>query len=314
MNNPTSIPELEGLFLLAESVLGLRQALDPAKISNPAWRGGLENLGPWHQEQAPGLGLVFRPAAPVSGPPVFLCGPCSSGLDVAWRLDSALPAWTSVLAVSQWAGRGQLRREWISPVGNLYVAFKWPLEPAVGDGPVSLAAGLLTALALEVCLGLPKGAIQVKWPNDLLWRGRKVGGLLLEERDGLLWVGLGLNLASAPPDRLLRQEGACPAGCLDGPGRLDAPSGSAVLPVWLGLVQEMKSVYSHMAYPKADFWLRVMAGLDSRLAFMGQTVDFFDDAPVRGRLVGLDQWGALRLRLADGREKVFVSGSIRGPA
>ncbi len=47
-------------------------------------------------------------------------------------------------------------------------------------------------------------AVRIKWPNDLLVDGRKVGGILVEERGGVVVAGLGLNLGGAPRDHALR--------------------------------------------------------------------------------------------------------------
>lgn len=108
------------------------------------------------------------------------------------------PSGSVCLAERQTAGRGRRGRAWISPYGvNLYLSLLWryPLAPAALGG-ISLAAGAVVAEALR-SLGCEDLAL--KWPNDLLWRHRKLGGLLLEvagESQGPshLVVGLGINL------------------------------------------------------------------------------------------------------------------------
>lgn len=101
------------------------------------------------------------------------------------------------LAERQTAGRGRHGRTWVSPFGtNIYLSLLWrfPFGPG-GLGGLSLAAGAAVAgvLAAE---GVAD--IGLKWPNDVLWRRRKLAGLLLEvagEAQGpsLVVVGLGLN-------------------------------------------------------------------------------------------------------------------------
>ncbi|MGE5152447.1 MAG: bifunctional biotin--[acetyl-CoA-carboxylase] ligase/biotin operon repressor BirA [Bdellovibrio bacteriovorus] len=108
------------------------------------------------------------------------------------------PCGSACLAERQTAGRGRRGRTWVSPFGsNLYLSLLWryPLAPAALSG-VSLAAGVAAAQVLR-----DAGAVDLtlKWPNDLLWRRRKLGGLLLEvagEAQGpsLLVAGLGVNL------------------------------------------------------------------------------------------------------------------------
>ena len=108
------------------------------------------------------------------------------------------PAGTVCLAERQTAGRGRRGRTWVSPFGtnlSLSILWRYPIGPAALGG-VSLAAGVAVAEVLT-CFGLAD--LRLKWPNDLVWRHRKLGGLLLEvagEAQGPshLVLGLGLNL------------------------------------------------------------------------------------------------------------------------
>lgn len=101
----------------------------------------------------------------------------------------------AVIARQQRFGRGQQGRFWSSPPGGVWLsaALPWPEQP-VGAASLALATAVGLALELEA-LGL---AVQLKWPNDLLLRGRKLAGLLprLRLRGGRIrWaqVGVGLN-------------------------------------------------------------------------------------------------------------------------
>jgi BirA family biotin operon repressor/biotin-[acetyl-CoA-carboxylase] ligase len=112
------------------------------------------------------------------------------------------PDGTAVVAERQTAGRGSRGRGWDSPEGGLWVSVLW--RPRPGDDPrlLSLRAGLAVAELLDGVGGLP--FVQLKWPNDVIVDGRKVGGLLCEARwlgAELSWVaiGLGLNVRNAPP-------------------------------------------------------------------------------------------------------------------
>jgi BirA family biotin operon repressor/biotin-[acetyl-CoA-carboxylase] ligase len=106
-------------------------------------------------------------------------------------------AGTLCLAERQTAGRGRHGRTWVSPFGtNIYLSLLWRYPFGPGDlGGLSLAAGAAVAGVLRA-----EGVrdIGLKWPNDVLWRRRKLAGLLLEvagEAQGpsLVVVGLGLN-------------------------------------------------------------------------------------------------------------------------
>lgn len=100
----------------------------------------------------------------------------------AWHLvEQGAGAGTVVIAQAQTAGRGQRGRTWASEPGGLYLSLVLEPELAIAD------AALLTLMstwgvvrALE-CLG---AKLQIKWPNDLIYRGQKVGGILTESRIG----------------------------------------------------------------------------------------------------------------------------------
>lgn len=102
------------------------------------------------------------------------------------------------LAEYQTAGRGRRGRAWVSPyAANLYLSLSWPFA----EGAASLG-GLSLGIALVVCEALNAlGAreLQVKWPNDVLFRGAKLCGILLEmvgEAGGpcQVVIGIGVNV------------------------------------------------------------------------------------------------------------------------
>ncbi len=106
------------------------------------------------------------------------------------------------IAEAQSGGRGRRGRDWRSPLGrNLYLSLLHTSPTGtIAPGQFSLAAG--AAVARAIASTGAKG-IGLKWPNDLLWQGRKLGGLLLEyqvrDNRGLLVIGVGINISSAPP-------------------------------------------------------------------------------------------------------------------
>ncbi|MDR2123686.1 MAG: hypothetical protein LBP38_01730 [Desulfovibrio sp.] len=162
----------------------------------------------------------------------FLAGACSSSFHLAWRLfrDGLLPVWGSVLASCQESGYGQFRRGWYSPRGNLHVCFRLPADPLFKDDTAAVAVGLLVCGEFRK-LGFP---LSLKWPNDLLVEQRaKVGGMLVEERDGVVIAGLGVNTAEAPGAELLREEHALPAAVLPRPEGAGYDAGAATAPFYL---------------------------------------------------------------------------------
>ncbi len=119
--------------------------------------------------------------------------------DAAKELGSQnAPEGTLVVAESQTRGRGRLGREWDSPSGvGLYASLllRPPLPPT--EMPqITLATAVSVVRALRRVTGVVPG---IKWPNDLLVAGKKLGGILTEmetesDRIRYLVVGLGLNV------------------------------------------------------------------------------------------------------------------------
>lgn len=99
-----------------------------------------------------------------------------------------LPVGSVVVADEQTAGRGRLSRRWEAPAGTgLHATFVVAPHPLT-----SLAAGVAAA---EAC----GRGVRLKWPNDLLLDGHKLGGILVEASAGRHLVGIGVNLTWAPP-------------------------------------------------------------------------------------------------------------------
>jgi BirA family transcriptional regulator, biotin operon repressor / biotin---[acetyl-CoA-carboxylase] ligase len=106
-----------------------------------------------------------------------------------------------ILAEEQTQGRGRKGRFWSSPPGNLYAsALIVDPCPAALAPQLGFVAGVALAQAVE---DLGGAEFALKWPNDLLWRGAKVAGLLAEsvttaDKKLACVVGVGVNCRSAP--------------------------------------------------------------------------------------------------------------------
>lgn len=114
--------------------------------------------------------------------------------------EGGAPQWTLVAAGHQTAGRGRLGRAWLDAPGALLVSvvLRPPVEPERA-GALTLLAGL----AMAGALGRPGVEVRCKWPNDLVVRDAKVGGIIAESvvrdrRLAYVALGLGVNLAAAP--------------------------------------------------------------------------------------------------------------------
>ena len=144
---------------------------------------------------------------------------CPGPLDLHWDIDStssellrgglSLPDLSVVLAEAQSAGRGRRGRSWLSPPGlNLYLScFKRFERGFSALSGLSLAVGVMVARTLEQ---LQLQGIGLKWPNDIICKQGKLGGILVElvgEYQGpcAAVIGVGLNLRL--PEDLRTQAG-----------------------------------------------------------------------------------------------------------
>jgi BirA family biotin operon repressor/biotin-[acetyl-CoA-carboxylase] ligase len=102
------------------------------------------------------------------------------------------PEGAAAAADHQTAGRGRLGRTWSAPPGTAITASVLLRPPAGAPVPqFSLVAGLAVAETVEAALDL---SAQIKWPNDVMIDRRKVAGVLAEAREGVLVLGIGLNV------------------------------------------------------------------------------------------------------------------------
>ncbi len=299
-----------GVLLWASGREELADPLCPDTLagSHPAWSKDARDYAPWQEVHVPWCSFCemerwWRSVAKCSGT-LVVCGRCSSVLDVARPLaeKSMLCPWDSMLAVSQWSGRGQLRRAWDSQPGNIHGAVVLPRIPKEMDSLLPLVlgyclTGFLRTKKLDAC---------IKWPNDLIVSGVKVGGLLVEERRGVVLAGIGLNLACSPPESALREEHAVPAGNLRAMGLKTGP-----LRFWRELVDFVRICYdSTLAQGSPG---SVVAMIEPMLCWLGQDVTVREggEAPWTGSLRGLAEDGALRVMPAGGAgERLLTSGSI----
>jgi BirA family biotin operon repressor/biotin-[acetyl-CoA-carboxylase] ligase len=110
-------------------------------------------------------------------------------------VDTSLPEGALVVADHQTAGRGRLGRSWDAPAGTALLFSVLLRPPPERPAPeLSLVAGVAVADALERTLEL---AVQIKWPNDVMLRRKKIAGCLAEARDGAVVLGVGVNVSQS---------------------------------------------------------------------------------------------------------------------
>jgi BirA family biotin operon repressor/biotin-[acetyl-CoA-carboxylase] ligase len=304
------------LVLLQDEVEGVFSPARPEETAavHSSWARQIEELtaaGQWRRVSLPlASGGELRGLAAAAPTPanIYVCGECGSTMDAARWLsgEGLLEPWDAAAAVRQHSARGQMRRPWSSLAGNLFATVRWPGPPGerfgVGawDRLTPLVVGWMLAEAFSE-LGVE---LEIKWPNDLLWRGRKTAGILVEERGGVTVVGVGLNLANAPKAEALRADSAVQAVSFNEAG-LDLPP----LALWTRLVTFCQNCYKNLlrtAGPQ-DF----LQKFSRWMAWTGRmaTVRESDCAPYQARIIGVAEDGGLRIR-RDGAEHIIYSGSV----
>lgn len=227
----------------------------------------------------------------------------STSSELFRRLEAGAPAGTVVAALAQTSGRGRLGRTWLSGgPGNvcLSVAVEVPGEPGESLPMVPLAAGAAAAAAVrEACGARPV----LKWPNDLMLNGRKLGGILceardLEQRPLVAVAGLGLNIGPMGFPAQLEDVATDLASFVD-PGGL--PSAADLSARWIcGLEARVRLLAGGGRGEALEEW-RSLAEPFGRRVRVGE---------IEGATEGLDGDGRLLVRTDSGRLEAVPGGVV----
>ncbi|MBE1445928.1 biotin--[acetyl-CoA-carboxylase] ligase [Paenibacillus sp. OAS669] len=214
---------------------------------------------------------------------------------------------TLVIAELQTAGRGRLGRKWHSPKGKgLWMSLV--LKPRI---PLHFTPQLTLLIAVALCRSLRQSTglpIGIKWPNDLLIEGKKISGILLEssaEDENLHYVvagiGIGVNLAQEDyPDDELRAKATSLA--IESGKKWDR---TEILCQFLKELELVYDLYHEQGFgPIKLLWEALSVSLHLTITChtpRGQAT---------GYAVGIDDSGALSVRLPDGSMTLWYSGDI----
>jgi BirA family biotin operon repressor/biotin-[acetyl-CoA-carboxylase] ligase len=212
-----------------------------------------------------------------------------------------------IWAKHQTAGKGRMGREWVSDEGNLFVSVL--LRPPCELPECSQLSFVTAVSALETLKPIiaDEGEIQAKWPNDVLYEGKKLGGILLESFTTLdeynkdqQWVvvGVGLNIDSYPDDV------AFPATCLRESG-VEIISAKIVLSRFVyNFIHAYDTWCAEGFEPMRAYWMEHAYRL-------GHPTDvLMGDTLVQGAFQGIDQFGRMLLQTAGGEVKAITAGEV----
>jgi BirA family biotin operon repressor/biotin-[acetyl-CoA-carboxylase] ligase len=136
-------------------------------------------------------------------------------LEARQKARAGHPEGTTIVALAQTSGRGRLGRSWVSEAGTgayLTTILRPPKERASDLAQLSLVAGIAVCKAVQA-FGVTDA--RLKWPNDVLVGDKKLAGILLENDEQAVLVGIGLNLASKANRRLPEEIAAIYTGVFD---------------------------------------------------------------------------------------------------
>jgi BirA family transcriptional regulator, biotin operon repressor / biotin---[acetyl-CoA-carboxylase] ligase len=216
-----------------------------------------------------------------------------------------------VLSELQHAGRGRRGRPWVAPFGgSIALSLNWSFTDASRANPsLSLCVGVAIARALQRS---GAAAIGLKWPNDIWFDDRKVGGILIELRaeaggPAHVVIGIGLNVRLSPGMRAqIEASGVKAAAVADACSA--PPSRNFIAGAIIDALLSMLADFERDGFSGFREAWTALDALRDRPAqvLMGEAV-------IYGTARGVDAHGALRLE-RDGRVQEFVSGevSLRG--
>jgi BirA family biotin operon repressor/biotin-[acetyl-CoA-carboxylase] ligase len=226
--------------------------------------------------------------------------------DVALAQGSlGMPEGVLVLAEEQTEGRGRRGRAWLAP-GGTCLLFSLLLRPPLAAHQcqrLTMACSLALAESIESHTGL---AVGIKWPNDLLVKGRKIAGILTElsfeeERLAHAVVGIGVNVNLDfvdPQMAALKGQATSVAQETASPVLREA----LLACILNGL--EARYVSLCAGWSPHEIWAARLTGVGREVVVSGSTGD------LEGRAEGVDEDGALLLRLEDGRVVRILAGDV----
>ncbi|MEO0394711.1 MAG: biotin--[acetyl-CoA-carboxylase] ligase [Cyanobacteria bacterium P01_A01_bin.137] len=201
-----------------------------------------------------------------------------------WEMAGA-KAGTVAIAHIQTAGKGQRGKQWISEPGGVYLSLM--LEP---DWPVDQSAQLTLCTAWGIvsqfrCLGIPA---QIKWPNDIVVAGQKLGGILSESKleQGVITravIGVGINVHNPVPATGIAWKDLAISNENDVASTLKNVAAAVLLGMWRGVF------YRNYTDGKTfiDAYQSLLTNLNMPVVLEGQTL----------KVVGVTETGHLTLKL-----------------
>jgi BirA family biotin operon repressor/biotin-[acetyl-CoA-carboxylase] ligase len=225
--------------------------------------------------------------------------------------NAANPPGTTHVCVAeiQNAGRGRRGRSWVAPFGcGICMSMSWQfVEAPPTFSALSLAVGVAAVRAFRR-LGID--GIGLKWPNDLIWQQRKLGGILIEMRGesagpAQVVIGIGINMRMPAQVRImLAEQQAALIADVHEIMRERAPARNALIATLVEEVTGMLQTFGEKGFePFAHEWRRLDTLADAPVRVISGTETTF------GRARGVELDGTLLVDV-DGQLRRFASGEV----
>lgn len=206
------------------------------------------------------------------------------------------------LAEQQTSGRGRLGKSWHSPYGcNIYGSLLWKFESEIDLSGLSIAIAVMLVRAINKYN--PNPGLALKWPNDIFYEGKKLGGILLErilhQHKSLIVIGMGINVSmSCVEMQAIEREVVTLAGMLKTEVSRNQVLGFIINELLMGLPSYAKTGLSSFMeeWKQYDF-------------LFGREISVQANSSVKtGTAAGITSKGELILKVPSGETELFISG------
>jgi len=241
------------------------------------------------------------PGEPGEAPVAFLDSVDSTNAEALRRARAGDrgPLW--IAAAEQTAGRGRRGRSWVSPPGNLHASLLLTdPAPAAAAPQLAFVAGLAVH---DACVALAPGlaaGLALKWPNDVLCRGAKIAGILIEGEGEPVTVaiGIGVNCRHHP-------------AAAEHPATDFAEQGTAVAVGALLAALRRAMAERLFQWDRGAGFAAIRAGWLARAGGIGRPIRVrLVEREASGRFEAIDETGRLILRRGDGRCEIITAGEV----
>ncbi|MFQ5921180.1 MAG: biotin--[acetyl-CoA-carboxylase] ligase [Nitrososphaerales archaeon] len=231
--------------------------------------------------------------------------------DVAIRLaEGGASEGMIVLAERQRRGRARVGRRWIAPEGGIWfsIILRPKLLPAESTIlPLMGALAICNPMRQEYRLDA-----RLKWPNDVIIRGRKVSGILAEmscEADRINYIVMGIGVNANNSSRRVEKTVKGTEGYYGVTSLMDELGAKVDRAALVRrILAEFEDLYTDLGARGAD---RIISSWKERSATLGMTVTVaFNEMCFEGKAIDLDYDGALLVKLPDGDIKRVLAGDV----